>query len=177
MTRAQLIETGKKNGYVLYSDLDELLPDGYEGGSELDDLLSTLESAGVEILVEPGIRVHKAPEYSEEFTDDPIQVYLRETGKVPPLTHDKEIELAKLIRSGKPEEAEAARLQLVEANLRLVVPVAERYANGVSHLLELIQEGNNGLLKAAEKFDHTRGYKFSTYATWWVRRFIIQAAR
>src|SRR6202035_77795 len=111
------------------------------------------------ILVAPAIKVGKAPDPTE-YTDDPVQVYLRETGKVPLLTRSEEIDLARLMLSGKPEEAEAAKVQLVEANLRLVVPVAERYANGPVHLLELIQEGNNGLLKAAEVFDHTRGYKF-----------------
>jgi len=176
LTRAQLIETGKKRGYVLYSDFDELLPDDCEGGPELDDLLSALENAGVEILVAPDIKVGKAPDPAE-YTDDVMQVYLREMCKVPQLTRDKEIELSKLILFGKPHEAEAAKVQLVEANLRLVVPVAERYANGPVHLLELIQEENNGLMKAAGTFDYRHGYKFSTYATWWARRFIIRATR
>jgi RNA polymerase primary sigma factor len=130
-TLSQLIETGKKLGYVLYSDVDELLPDDCEGGPELDNHISALESAGVEILVALDIKVGKAPDPAE-YTDDVMHVYLRETGKVPQLARSKEIDLARLILSGKPQEAEAAKVQLVEANLRLVVPVAERYAPFIS---------------------------------------------
>jgi len=173
LTRDQLIETGKKRGYVLYSDLDELLPEDYAGGPELDDLLAALESAGVEIRDESHDRVL---EPSEDYSDDPIQVYVNEIGKVPQLTRDEEIDLAKLIQSGDPE-AEAAKVKLLEANLLLVVPVAERFASSVIHLLDLIQEGNKGMLAAVDKYDYTRGYKFSTYATWWARRFIIRATR
>jgi RNA polymerase primary sigma factor len=176
LNRDQLIETGKKRGYVLYSDLDALLAEDYEGGPELDDLLAALESASVEIRNETNIRVDRVPETIEGFSDDPIQVYLNEVGKVPQLTREGEIELAKVIQAGDPE-AETAKRQLTEASLRLVVPVAERYATGAFHLLELIQEGNNGLMLAVDKYDHTRGYRFSTYATWWARRFIIRATR
>ena len=176
MTRDQLIQTGKKRGYVLYSDLDEVLPEDYEGGPELDDILAALESAGVEIRNETNINADRVPETSEDYSDDPIEVYLHEIGQVPQLTRDGEIELSKVIQSGTPQ-AEGAKCQLVEANLRAVVAIAETYANSPAHLLDLIQEGNNGLLTAAGKYVYTRGYRFSTYAAWWARRSIIRATR
>lgn len=94
--------------------------------------------------------------------------------KVPPLARDGEIELAGLIHSGK-AEAETAKIRLIEANLRLVVAIAQRYANRGVHLLDLIQEGNTGLMKAVQTFDHSRGFRFSTYAAWWARRWIRRA--
>jgi len=183
----QLIESGKTKGYILYDDIDELLPENYKGGRELDDLLSSIERAGVEILEEPTIESErsndpaglKPAQHSGDKTtdpDDPVQVYLTEVGKVPQLTRCAEIELIKLFQPGGPE-AETAKRQLVEANLRLVVSTAKRHANPGVHILDLIQEGNTGLMNAVETFDYMRGYKFSTYATWWVRRSIIRAAR
>lgn len=103
--------------------------------------------------------------------DDPVKVYLKEIGRVPLLTPDEEIELAKRIGDGD----EFAKKRLTEANLRLVVSIAKRYVGRGMHFLDLIQEGNVGLIKAVEKFDHTKGFKFSTYATWWIRQAITRA--
>ena len=174
----KLIQTGKQKGYVLYDDIDELLPDDYEGGPELDDLLSSIESAGIEMLDEPKIASGQTQQPSSGPTnsDDPVHVYLAELAKIPQLTREAEIELAKLSQLGG-QEAEAAKYQLAEANLRLVVSIAERYANRGVHLLDLTQEGNSALMNAVERFDHNRGYRFSTYVTWCVRQSIIRATR
>ena len=103
--------------------------------------------------------------------DDPVKVYLKEIGRVPLLSSDEEIELAVLISDGN----EFAKKRLTEANLRLVVSIAKRYVGRGMHFLDLIQEGNVGLIKAVEKFDHSKGFKFSTYATWWIRQAITRA--
>lgn len=103
--------------------------------------------------------------------DDPVRVYLKEIGKIPLLTPEEEAELAKRAQEGDDE----AKKQLAEANLRLVVSIAKRYGNRGMQLLDLIQEGNIGLMKALEKFDYARGYKFSTYATWWIRQAMVRA--
>ena len=104
--------------------------------------------------------------------DDPVKVYLKEIGRVPLLSSDEEIELAVLISDGN----EFAKKRLTEANLRLVVSIAKRYVGRGMHFLDLIQEGNVGLIKAVEKFDHSKGFKFSTYATWWIRQAITRAS-
>ena len=104
-------------------------------------------------------------------TDDPVRMYLKEIGKIPLLTADEEIELAKRMEKGDPE----AKKRLAESNLRLVVSIAKRYTGRGMQFLDLIQEGNLGLIKAVEKFDYTKGYKFSTYATWWIRQAITRA--
>lgn len=103
--------------------------------------------------------------------DDPVRMYLRDIGKIPLLSSERETELARLLKDGD----EAARNELVESNLRLVVSIAKRYVGKGMYILDLIQEGNLGLMKAVEKFDHTKGYKFSTYATWWIRQAITRA--
>ena len=108
-------------------------------------------------------------------SDDPVRLYLKEICKYPLLTTEEEIALAKQIAEGTPEEQAAAKKKLSEANLRLVVSIAKRYVGRGMQFLDLIQEGNLGLIKAAEKFDYTKGYKFSTYATWWVRQAITRA--
>jgi RNA polymerase primary sigma factor len=107
--------------------------------------------------------------------DDPVRMYLKEIGKVPLLTADEEIEIAKQLESGTDEEKEEAKRKLAEANLRLVVSIAKRYVGRGMLFLDLIQEGNLGLIKAVEKFDYTKGFKFSTYATWWIRQAITRA--
>jgi RNA polymerase primary sigma factor len=182
----QLVVTGKTKGYVLYDEIDELLPKGYEGGPELDDILSELAGNGIEVLEEPraerdkelnandeSLNENERQELSEQAGDyaSALQMYLREVLTLPLLTHEQEIELAKRIGGGG-QDAEVAEKQLIEANLRLVVTTAKRYRNRGRGLLDLMQEGNIGLLKAVKKFNYTRGYKFSTYAIWWVRQTI-----
>ena len=108
-------------------------------------------------------------------TNDPVRMYLKEIGKVPLLSKEKELELSKLIETGTEEEKEQAKKDLAEANLRLVVSIAKRYVGRGMLFLDLIQEGNLGLIKAVDKFDYTKGYKFSTYATWWIRQAITRA--
>ena len=173
-----LVDAGKKRGYVLYDEINWLLPGNYEGGRELDDLLAQLNDAGIAILED--LAADDARETDDELTDpvtdDPVKVYLNEVGKVPQLVPEAEIELAKRIEHGG-RQAETAKRDLVEANLRLVVSVARQYSDRGIHVLDLIQEGNLGLLKAVERFDYKRGYRFSTYATWWVRQAILRAAR
>ena len=182
----QLIDTGKKKGYVLYDEINDLLPEDDADEREIDDILSELASAGVEILEEPKIASDKKIERDDQFVDreqaqdlsdridDPVEVYLSEACAVQPLTRESEIKLAKRIRGGG-REAEAAKVRLVEANLRLVVSIAKCYANRGIHIMDLIQEGNTGLLNAVNRFEYTRGYKFSIYATWWVRRAMRRA--
>lgn len=169
----QLIDTGKKRGYVLYDEIDGLLPENYEGGRELDDLLARFNDAGIAILEEPADDEHDTVYGPADLvTDDPVKVYLNEVCTVPQLAPEAEIELAKRIRQG-----ETAKKDLVETNLRLVVSIAGRYADRGIHVLDLIQEGNLGLLKAAERFDFKRGYKFSIYAAWWVRQAILRTLK
>lgn len=175
----QLLQAGKKDGFILYDDIDALLPEDYESGPELDEVLAAVERAGIEIVVEAGGDLDEKTETVEDvsdamYTDDPVGVYVHEVGRVPRLTPDAEIELAKVIRLGEKNE-ERAKKDLVEANLRQVVAIARGYENRGVHLLDLIQEGNNGLIKAANSFDYTRGYRFSAYAGWLARRFVIRA--
>jgi RNA polymerase primary sigma factor len=169
-----LIDAGKTRGYVLYDEIDGLLPENCEGGRELDDLLAQLNDAGIAILEDPADDDERETVYelTDSVTDDPVKVYLNEVYKVPQLAPEAEIELAKLIRQG-----ETAKKDLVEANSRLVVSIARRYAGRGIHVLDLIQEGDRGLLKAAERFDYRRGYKFSIYAAWWIRQAILRAVR
>ncbi len=107
--------------------------------------------------------------------DDPVKIYLKEIGRVPLLTADEEVQLAEMIMCSDPKKAAAARKRLSEANLRLVVSIAKKYVGRGMSFLDLIQEGNLGLIKAVEKFDYTKGFKFSTYATWWIRQAITRA--
>ena len=178
----QLVCTGKTKGYVLYDEIDELLPTGYEGGPELDDILSELAENDMEVLEEPRAEQDKEFNKDEPLNENElqglsreagyssaVQIYIREALTLPHLTRDQEIELAKRISRGG-QDAEDAERKLIEANLRLVVTTARRYRNRGRGLLDLIQEGNIGLMKAVRKFNYTRGYKFSTYAIWWVRQ-------
>lgn len=107
--------------------------------------------------------------------DDPVKIYLKEIGRVPLLSGDEEIELARLMAEGTPLQAKRAKQRLSEANLRLVVSIAKKYVGRGMQFLDLIQEGNLGLIKAVEKFDYNKGFKFSTYATWWIRQAITRA--
>ena len=189
----ELIEKGKKSGLTdrdfedalddLDYDIDKMdkVYDALEDGgipvagemssSEMDKIESEVENFGV------GENMERILEQEGLTIDDPVRMYLKEIGRVPLLDSDSELELAKIMTDEtKPaEERQAAQDKLVEANLRLVVSIAKRYVGKGMFFLDLIQEGNLGLMKAVEKFDYTKGYKFSTYATWWIRQAINRA--
>lgn len=176
----QLLEGGKNRGYVLYDDLDALLPEDYESGPELDKLLAAIEDEGIHIVADPTSDSVDQFEPVDDapgdgiYPDNPVRLYAREVGQLPRLTAEAEIRLAEEARLGT-ENAERAKKDLVEANLRQPIVIARRYADRGVHVLELIQAGNLGLLKAAGSFDSTRGYRFSAYAGWLARRFIIRS--
>lgn len=181
-----LYEYGKKKGTLTYKEIMERLMDLYIEPDQLDKVLENLEALGVTVINENDPQPAQSSEDTPIDTinlsvpdgvssDDPVRLYLREIGKYPLLTTEEEIALAKQIAEGTPEEQAAAKKKLSEANLRLVVSIAKRYVGRGMQFLDLIQEGNLGLIKAAEKFDYTKGYKFSTYATWWVRQAITRA--
>ena len=185
-----LIDTGRHVGKLASSEISDAME---ENGNVLDveameKLYEELESNGIEIVDDTPVDVSSALPSSEEGADDyedgltadgitiddPVKVYLKEIGRVPLLTPEEETELALKIQAGGPE-GEKAKQRLSEANLRLVVSIAKRYVGRGMQFLDLIQEGNLGLIKAVEKFDHTKGFKFSTYATWWIRQAITRA--
>ena len=183
----ELIEKGKK-GDLSTSDLDEAMENMefdmdsleklYEAfednGVSLPDDISTSEMNEIESEVERfggGENMERLLEQEGLSIDDPVRMYLKEIGKVPLLTAEREKELAERMAAGD----DTAKTELVEANLRLVVSIAKRYVGKGMFFLDLIQEGNLGLMKAVDKFDYTKGYKFSTYATWWIRQAITRA--
>ena len=182
-----LIEKGKK-GKLSASDLDEALEEMDFDAESIDKLYETLEDNGISFdsdlsseemsAIENEVEAFSAAENMERILeqeglaiDDPVRLYLKEIGRVPLLTADREKELAERMLAGD----EDAKVELVEANLRLVVSIAKRYVGRGMFFLDLIQEGNMGLMKAVDKFDYTKGYKFSTYATWWIRQAITRA--
>ncbi len=191
---AALLEKGKKNGKLTAKEL-ECLEEMNLDAEVVDKFYETLEANGIDIDVGladvlPPIddltdieELADIAEVTEEeitdtaaladtlATDDPVRMYLKEIGKVPLLTPEEEIDLAVKMANGD----EDARHRMTEANLRLVVSIAKRYVGRGMLFLDLIQEGNLGLIKAVEKFDYTKGYKFSTYATWWIRQAITRA--
>ncbi len=187
----ELMDKGKKQGSLTYSEIMEVLGEVQLDKDQVENLYETLGQLGIEVLEEKNkkesIKVEKDEDDSEdeEFDfesidlslpkginiDDPVRMYLKEIGKIPLLSAQEEIELAKRMEQGD----EIAKKRLVEANLRLVVSIAKRYVGRGMLFLDLIQEGNLGLIKAVEKFDYTKGYKFSTYATWWIRQAITRA--
>ena len=187
-----LIEKGKK-GALSTSDLDEMIEELDYDMDRLDKLYETLEDNGIplpgdissseiseiENEVESfggGENMERLLEQEGLAIDDPVRMYLKEIGRVPLLTAERERELAEIMtNSESDEEREAAKNELVEANLRLVVSIAKRYVGKGMFFLDLIQEGNLGLMKAVDKFDYSKGYKFSTYATWWIRQAITRA--
>ena len=185
-----LIETGRRAGKLTNTEIGDAME---ESGHVLDveameKLYEELESNGIEVVdddpIDPADAGLLHEEGGEEFDDalntdgiaidDPVKVYLKEIGRVPLLSPEEEIDLALKIQAGGPE-GEKAKQRLSEANLRLVVSIAKRYVGRGMQFLDLIQEGNLGLIKAVEKFDHTKGFKFSTYATWWIRQAITRA--
>jgi RNA polymerase primary sigma factor len=183
-----LVNQGKKRGVLTYEDIADKLS-GFELDSDqMDEFYEQLGEQGVEIINEneedddPGANELEKEE-EEEFNlndlsvppgvkiNDPVRMYLKEIGRVDLLSAEEEINLAKRIEDGDEE----AKRRLAEANLRLVVSIAKRYVGRGMLFLDLIQEGNMGLIKAVEKFDYRKGYKFSTYATWWIRQAITRA--
>ncbi len=189
----ELLERSKMKGTITSTEVLDIIDDGDCSIDTLIKAWETLESAGIELtadldnatfdipeeeIVDLEEEIDENPEEVVSFLaqegvsiDDPVRMYLKEIGKVPLLSADKELELAEKMAMGDV----AAKKQLVEANLRLVVSIAKRYVNRGMFFLDLIQEGNLGLLKAVDKFDHCKGYKFSTYATWWIRQAITRA--
>ncbi len=188
----ELIEKGKK-GNLSSSDLEYVIEELDFDMDSLDKLYETLEDNGITLnsdissadisKIESEVEAFGAGENMERILeqeglaiDDPVRMYLKEIGRVPLLTTERERELAEIMLGDFDEEAkQAAKNELVEANLRLVVSIAKRYVGKGMFFLDLIQEGNLGLMKAVEKFDHNKGYKFSTYATWWIRQAITRA--
>ena len=161
---AKFYETLEANGVDIDIASADLLP-------PIDDVLPEAEDlAEIEEVTEKELSETEALA-DDFFTDDPVRMYLKEIGKVPLLTPEEEMELAVRVSAGDEE----AKRRMTEANLRLVVSIARRYVGRGMVLLDLIQEGNLGLIKAVEKFDHTKGYKFSTYATWWIRQAITRS--
>ena len=202
----QLLEKGRKSGVLTQSEISDALHEQAEITAEqLDDIYTTLGKLNIEVIADidaevvdenPIVPEEDAEEVVSEKSisidlsvdsgvniDDPVRMYLKEIGRVPLLSADEEIVLAKQIEAGAAEDAtykdiqlaKKAKKKLVDANLRLVVSIAKRYVGRGMLFLDLIQEGNLGLIKAVDKFDYTKGYKFSTYATWWIRQAITRA--
>jgi len=182
-----LIEKGKQ-GALSNNDIEEALEELDYDMEQIDKLYETLESNGIAVPgyidstgfeeLESEVEQFESAEEMEKMLaqeglaiDDPVRMYLKEIGKVPLLDADREMELAEKMAQGDEE----AKNELVEANLRLVVSIAKRYVGKGMFFLDLIQEGNLGLMKAVDKFDYQKGYKFSTYATWWIRQAITRA--
>lgn len=172
-----LIELGKSKKNKLSNDevmskVDRLMLDA----EDMEVLYNKLHDAGInieELTLEEKVSLDKM--IGDGATDDSVKMYLKDIGTVPLLTADEEVELAKMMTSDDPAACAYAKNRLSEANLRLVVSIAKRYVGRGMQFLDLIQEGNLGLMKAVEKFDYTRGFKFSTYATWWIRQSITRA--
>ncbi len=177
----ELVVIGKKKKGVLeYKEITEYLGDIELDADQIDKIYEYFESQGIDVLgvIEDEEELEKEIEKELDLTlpeginiDDPVRMYLKEIGKVPLLNADDETMLAKKMEFGDAE----AKKRLAEANLRLVVSIAKRYVGRGMLFLDLIQEGNLGLIKAVEKFDYRKGYKFSTYATWWIRQAITRA--
>ncbi|MCH5304387.1 MAG: RNA polymerase sigma factor RpoD [Ruminococcus sp.] len=180
----ELTEAGKAKGNLTNDEIIEALGEVEFKPEELEKLYDSLEQQGIEIIEDienidfDVIAEEEAKKGDSKFEsedavsiDDPVKVYLKEIGRVPLLTPEEEIELAIKIAEGNIQ----AKKRLSEANLRLVVSIAKRYLGRGMQFLDLIQEGNLGLIKAVEKFDYTKGFKFSTYATWWIRQAITRA--
>ncbi len=184
-----LIRRGQERGKLSYGEIVDTLQSIDLPPDQIDSIYEMFGELGIELVGEQPVDEESGPEPDEvdaEETedvgrelsvpdgvaiDDPVRMYLKEIGRVPLLTADQEVELAKRIEQGDEE----AKRKLAEANLRLVVSIAKRYVGRGMLFLDLIQEGNLGLIKAVEKFDYRKGYKFSTYATWWIRQAITRA--
>ena len=185
----EIIATGKHKGVLTHDELNQTLTDEEMEPSQLENILNELEKRTIKVVKAlPDDLEPDAKELAEEEViteqelvsdyipdtvniDDPVKMYLKEIGRVPLLSATEEIEIAKRMGEGD----ERAKQQLTEANLRLVVSIAKRYVGRGMLFLDLIQEGNTGLIRAVDKFDYTKGNKFSTYATWWIRQAITRA--
>ncbi len=179
----ELIERGRPRGFVTDNEILYYFPKIEDNVKLLDEIYDRLESAGIKVIETSALIDFSKDDKDVEVLDDSmdlgndvpdaVQMYLKEIGKTPLLTKDEERDLAKRAEKGDEE----ARQKLMKANLRLVVSIAKRYVNRTPHLsiLDLVQEGNIGLSRAVEKFDYRRGFKFSTYATWWIRQAITRA--
>jgi RNA polymerase primary sigma factor len=175
-----LIEKGKQKGMLTYKEIMDAFEETELGSEQIEKIYETLENLGIDVVGDIEEELEDIQLTEEELDlsvpegvsiDDPVRMYLKEIGKVPLLSAEEEIELAKRMEQGDEE----AKRKLAEANLRLVVSIAKRYVGRGMLFLDLIQEGNLGLIKAVEKFDYRKGYKFSTYATWWIRQAITRA--
>jgi RNA polymerase primary sigma factor len=188
MAKAELLAQAKKAGNIDTRDISARIPDAPENVELLDALYTELSEAGVEVATreeptvgelsdewlideEEEVTITEDQSYLDDIADDSVRLYLREIGKIPLLNAEQELELAQRVVAGDKE----AKDQMAEANLRLVVSIAKRYVGRGLDLLDLIEEGNTGLLRAVEKFDPDKGFKFSTYATWWIRQAITRA--
>ncbi len=184
--KQDLFEQAKKTGHIDQKDINKVIPDTPDNVEVLDALYTDLAEANIEVLTtEPDASgfsdewvaedneeiVVEDQKYLDDIADDSVRLYLREIGKVPLLSSEEELELARRVVAGDKD----AKDQMAEANMRLVVSIAKRYVGRGLDLLDLIQEGNTGLLRAVEKFDPDKGFKFSTYATWWIRQAITRA--
>ena len=184
----ELVEKGKAKGSLSQSEIMEAFEDVDYDIEQVEKLYEILEGMGIEVTgyldtpefqaIENDVERYESAEDMEKMltqeglsVDDPVRMYLKEIGKIPLLTPEREAELAEKISLGDKQ----AKDELIEANLRLVVSIAKRHVGKGMYFLDLIQEGNLGLIKAVEKFDHSKGYKFSTYATWWIRQAITRA--
>jgi len=178
----RLIDKGKAHGFVMINELLQVFPEAENDVGTLDEVFDYLIEHGIDIQEEQkasilGNIIDKTRdgddimEGLESISDDSVRMYLREIGRIPLLNTEEEVRLAKRIEKGD----QLAKRRLAEANLRLVVSIAKKYIGRGLSLLDAIQEGNTGLMRAVEKFDYKKGYKFSTYATWWIRQAITRA--
>ena len=186
-----LMEQGKANGRLTAKEITDALEKLDLDVEQIDTIYDNCSALNIEIIddIVPDdtlVLVNPEDEMAPEDVDiglstdgiaidDPVKIYLKEIGRVPLLTSEEEIQLAEKMSGNNEKEASNARKRLAEANLRLVVSIAKRYVGRGMSFLDLIQEGNMGLIKAVEKFDYTKGFKFSTYATWWIRQAITRA--
>lgn len=181
--QTQLIAKGKSQGFVTQDEVMAIFPDVEENIEELDKVYAEMSEQGIEVVDNREKLIWGNGDTSKEdeeelsgvgltdYADDSVRMYLRDIGKIPLLNREEEVDLAKKVVEGD----RAAKKALTKANLRLVVSIAKRYIGRGLDLLDLIEEGNTGLIRAVEKFDHTKGFKFSTYATWWIRQAITRA--
>ena len=176
----QLLKDGKKDGKLSYDEIGDAFEKIQIDSDDIDELYKTFEKEGINLVDKKDLKDDEDEvDISKEdlsvpkgvTVDDPVRMYLKEIGKISLLTADEEVEIAKRMEAGD----ELAKKELAEANLRLVVSIAKRYVGRGMSFLDLIQEGNLGLMKAVDKFDYTKGFKFSTYATWWIRQAITRA--